>query len=316
MRFEDIIMLELLHKAWQDFSTGKRNKKDVMNYERFFVQDPKRRVIHKATVRDRVVHRLVYNALLPVFHPRWLDCSYSCRPGFGQHRSFIALRESLQKASRNGTRDVWTLKCDVKKFFDSVDHEILLSLLKRRVPDIYWQQVLRKIIKSFSVKEGKGLPIGNLTSQLFANVYLHELDWYVKHQLKQHWYFRYADDILLLCQSRPQAERLLEKIRDFLSHRLCLALHPQKSIFRKSSGGIDWLGRVFLPGYELLRPSTRRRMMRNIEMKAQSDNSVGLRSSLTSYHGLFEGTARRKIDAEFLQTFALTRGNDTMMSVG
>lgn len=331
--FEDIVKMEKIYKAWKDFSTGKRDKKDVQlfeahledelvalqqdlaqrryvhgAYERFIVHDPKRRVIHKATVRDRVVHRLMYNALMPDFHNRWLDCSFSCRPGFGHHKSIEAVRKALKKTTQNWSRECWTLKVDVKRFFDSVDHAVLYSLLKRRVNDSGLCELLRQIIGSFSTDYGRGLPIGNLTSQLFANVYLHELDWHVKHAWKCRWYSRYADDMLFLCGSKEEAIARLDVVSRFLETRLRLALHPNKIILRKSSWGIDWLGHVILPGHEVLRPSTRRRMMRKVA-SMQGQEHGGIRASLASYNGLLQGTARRAIDEELLQLAALDRAS-------
>ncbi len=330
MRFEEAITIENIYDAWIDFSAGKQKKEDVMVFEsnlenelvsiandlqtgrythspysRFVVHDPKRRIVHKATVRDRVVHRILYNSLMPVFHPRWLNCSFSCRPGFGQHRSVEAVRMGLRQATRNRTRECFTLKVDVKRYFDSMDHGILLSLLSRRVTDDRWMHLLDTIIGSFCVDQGTGVPIGNLTSQLFANVYLHELDWFVKHELRHHWYYRYADDMLFLCETKDEIKRVLTAIGTFLSSRLSVHLHPNKTIIRKNSWGVDWLGRVLLPGHEVLRPSTQRRMLRRVDECAVKDDSHRLFASLASFNGLLNGTARRKLDERLLQTMAL-----------
>jgi len=159
----------------------------------------------------------------------------------------------------------------------------------------------KKDVQSFSVSDDTGLPIGNLTSQLFANVYMHELDRYVKHSLKQRWYVRYADDFLMLNDSTDELTTTLKDIEFFLRQNLKLHLHPKKIILRKSTWGIDWLGRVLLPGYEVLRPSTRRRMFRRLTNK-----------TVQSYHGLLQGTARHSIDSNILQTLAMIRENDTI----
>ncbi len=333
MRFEKMLTLGQLYQAWKDFSAGKEKKTDIMRfainvedellsllydlqsgeyrhaaYERFVVHDPRRRVIHKASVRDRVVHRLVYNELLPELHARWLDCSFSCRPGFGQRRSIAAAQKGLRQATQNWSRECWVLKLDVKKFFDSVDHDVLRKLLFRHVADPSIQWLLTVIIESFSTCAGKGLSIGNLTSQLFANVYLHELDWFAKHGLKQRWYYRYADDILFLCDSHEEADGILDHVRLFLLDRLCLTLHPGKIHQRKSTWGIDWLGRVLLPGYAVLRPTTRRRIIKRVERSVLLDDIDGVRRSVASYNGLLIGTARRALDQKLLQDIALLRG--------
>ncbi len=319
MRFEDIVTLRSVYKAWQDFSKGKMHKQDVQffyanledelisilrdlltdqyihgPYARFIVHDPKRRIIHKATVRDRVIHRLVYNKLLPIFHSRLLDCSFSCRPSFGQHRSIEAVRRAIRQVTQNGSRECWILKIDVRKFFDSVDHNILFDLLCRSVTDKRLLALLQMIIQSFAVTDRVGLPIGNLTSQLFANVYLHELGRCMKHTQKQRWYFRYADDMLLLSKSGEQLVHQLVQMDGFLQQALKLRLHPKKIFLRKSTWGFDWLGRVMLPGHEVLRPSTRRRMMKKVHT----------RETLASYNGLLKGAARHELDKKLLQSFA------------
>lgn len=331
VNFEDIVSLEMIYQAWVDFSTGKRDKKDVQQfeahledelvalqqdlvsghfvhnkYERFIMHEPKRRTIHKATVRDRVVHRLLYNALLPDFHKRWLSCSFSCRPGFGQHRSINAVQKSLRRATQNWSHECWTLKVDVKRFFDTVDHEILFTLLEQRISDHGMRAILHQVIDSFYTTHGRGLPIGNLTSQLFANVYLHEIDWHVKQIWKHKQYFRYADDMLFLCESKTEAFTLLNDVKIFLETNLRLTLHPDKITIRKSSWGIDWLGRVLLPGHDVLRPSTRRRMIRKV-IAMQGSNHGDIRASLASYNGLLKGVARYSIDKELLQIYALDR---------
>ncbi|MBI5369575.1 group II intron reverse transcriptase domain-containing protein [Candidatus Uhrbacteria bacterium] len=318
MCFEDIIKIENVYQAWLDFSKGKMKKQDVQffaanledelisiwrdlstgsyvheSYSRFIVHDPKRRVIHKAAVRDRIVHRLVYNTLFPAFHCRWLDCSFSCRPGLGQHRSIHAVHRALRQATKNWSRECWVLKCDVQKFFDSVDHTILFSLLSRNVYDCRLSALLKVIIESYSTQAGRGLPIGNLTSQLFANVYLHELDRHIKHDLKLRHYVRYADDFLAICQTKKDATDLIVPIASCLENKLKLRLHPKKIIIRKTSWGIDWLGHVLFSDHQVLRPSTRQRMMRHIHSH----------DTLASYNGLLIGTARRELDKRLLQSF-------------
>ena len=171
-------------------------------YHQFIIADPKPRLIHKATVRDRVVHRAVYRALYWHFHPRFIHDSYSCRLGRGTHKALDRFRSLAYQASQNHTKTLWVLKCDIKKFFTSIDQTILLNLLQTHVTDPDSMNLIREIISSFhSTKPNVGLPLGNLTSQLFANVYLDELDQFIKHDLKQKFYVCYADDFLVLSLS-------------------------------------------------------------------------------------------------------------------
>src|SRR3989344_5132590 len=209
-QYSNIISLENLLGAWQEFRRGKRGRQDVQEFERnlmanlislhqdlvaktyhhsayhaFKISDPKPRQIHKATVRDRIVHRVIYRILYPYFHQKFIYDSYSCRNGKGTHRAVKRFASGSIKLMRNNTKVVWVLKCDIKNFFASIDQEIMLNLLRKRIPDenIIW--LIEKVVRSFhSTKLGIGLPLGNLTSQLFANIYLNELDQFMKHRIK------------------------------------------------------------------------------------------------------------------------------------
>ena len=331
MSWEELISLENIHRAWKNFFVGKQHKRDVVffahniefelyslhnelrqgiyhhgGYERFKVYDPKERTIHKATVRDRVVHRMLYNYLLPIFNPRWLDCSFSCRPGFGQRRSIFTVERALFKISRNYTKIAWAVKCDIRRFFDSIDHEILYRLLCRSVADTNVRALLWKIICSFSTEGNRGIPIGNLTSQIFANTYLHGLDAFVKHQLKQPFYFRYADDFICLVDNKFAAEQFVNETRNWLARALSLELHPRKIVIRSTEWGIDWLGVVLFPGYRVLRPTTRRRIINNIQSAVRDGEDIEtLQGTLASYAGLLQPVARKKIDENINQIVGL-----------
>jgi hypothetical protein len=176
------------------------------------------------------------------------------------------------------------LKCDIKKFFASVDYTILLSLLKKKIKDndIIW--LLRQIIYSFHSDRGKdkGMPLGNLTSQVFANIYLNELDQFVKHKLKAKYYIRYADDFLILSSYKDTLQRSLVAVAEFIKHDLKLDLHPRKIILRNLNWGIDFLGYVVLPHYILPRTKTKKRMFKKLKEKIGSAN---FNQSLQSYLG-------------------------------
>lgn len=332
MKWEDVISVENLYRAWCDFSRGKRMKFDVQifeasleqelcalhhelstgiyhhsGYTQFRIRDPKERIIHKAAVRDRVVHRLVYNELLPLFNARWLDCSFSCRPGFGQHTSIRFVRRMILHASKNYQVPCYAVKLDIRKFFEHIDHALLFQLAFRMIPESCLQQLLQTIVGSFCVTSGSGLPIGNLTSQIFANVYLHELDRFVKHKLKKKFYARYADDFVCCVNSHIEAEKYIDAVSAFLHDRLQLSVHPRKIIVRPVKQGIDWLGVVLLEGYSVLRPSTRRRMMRHVSgMVGRTYTSPEtIRSVAASYNGLLTGVACKQIDSALRQRIAL-----------
>ena len=260
-------------------------------YEPFTIFDPKKRQIHKATVKDRVVHQALVNIVEPFFDSRFIDDSYSCRIGKGTHAAVERLRHFLAQASRNNTRTVYALKCDVQRFFASVDHRVLLSLLRRRILDEPTMRLLENIIGSFSMGEHRGIPLGNLTSQLFANIYLNELDRYVKMTLREKRYLRYCDDFIILGEDRLALLNTAETINEFLNRELSLRLHPKKLFVRTWNQGIDFLGYVILPQATLVRTKTAKRMLR----KVSEDN-------LTSYMGVCSHA-----DAHELERIILTK---------
>src|SRR3989339_318836 len=205
--YPKLITKKNIFRGWKEFLVGKKKKKDVIifqsnleenlsnlytslkqktyrpgGYTGFYVRDPKIRLIHKATVSDRVVHHIVSIVLEIIYEQTFYAHSYSCRKNKGTHRGVIALQKMALKASRNNTRTCWALKCDVKKFFASVNQQILFEILNRRIKDKDFLDLLHKIINSFysdradDLSNKKGIPIGNLTSQLFSNIYLDDLD--------------------------------------------------------------------------------------------------------------------------------------------
>lgn len=298
--FRRISATENLFAAWRMFSRGKHGKKDVAAYERyleenvftlqeelttgryrhgayqaFVVRDPKERSIHKAGVRDRLLHQAVCRIIEPLFERSFIFDSFSCRLGKGTHAASRRLRRFLRSASQNNTRTVWVLKCDVRRFFDSVDHEILFALLRKKIRCRQTLRLLRHIIGSFAKSPGKGLPLGSLTSQLFANIYLHELDRFVKHSLRRTWYLRYCDDFVVLDRSRQHLLAVVPQIQSFLKTRLRLDIHPRKINVRSWNQGIDFVGYVHLPRCTVLRTKTERRMLRKLNGK-----------NLSSYLGL------------------------------
>lgn len=171
-----------------------------------------------------------------------------------------------RKVSKNYKSPCFALKLDVKKFFENVDHQILLDLIRKKIQDDDLLWLIENILKSFT-KE-KGIPIGNLTSQIFANIYLNELDQYIKHTLKLKYYLRYCDDFVILSQDRVYLEALIPQIELFLRKRLTLSLHEQKSIIRKYNQGIDFLGYIVLTHDVILpRTKTRRRLFAKLQQK-------------------------------------------------
>jgi RNA-directed DNA polymerase len=260
-------------------------------YSGFYITDPKLRHIHKASVRDRVLHHAIFRVLYPMFEIGFIHDSYACRIDRGSHRAVRRLATFAREVSYNYRQNVFALKCDVKKFFDTIDHEILTNLLAKKIddPDCMW--LLGRLIGSFETTSGKGIPIGNVTSQLFSNVYLNELDQFIKHNLRIKHYIRYCDDFITLHRDSYYLESLIPKFEVFLKYELNLSLHPRKISIRKLHQGVDFLGYVARPNHSVLRTRTKKRMFRKLE-KAQDRLNAGeiskerFNQSFQSYLGL------------------------------
>ncbi|MEK7186912.1 MAG: reverse transcriptase/maturase family protein [Patescibacteria group bacterium] len=277
-------------------------------YQAFNISDPKPRNIHKASVGDRLLHHAVYRVLYPYFDKRFIHDSYSCRLNKGTHKAINQFRNYARKVSRNNTKQCWILKCDIKKFFASIDHQILRYIVVEHLDrDTQW--LLNEIVGSFHTnrphpvssshpsprlsqfggqayqgggKGGevyKGLPLGNLTSQLLVNIYMNEFDQFIKHKLKVKHYIRYTDDFVIFHQNKLHLQSLIPQIQEYLETNLKLTLHPNKVFLKTLSSGIDFLGWVHFPNHRVLRTSTKRRMMKNLK-----DNSS--KETKTSYLGL------------------------------
>lgn len=290
--YEEIKSPENLLAAWEEFVKNKKKRTDVSvfaqtllynvfslhqdlsnftyqhaSYEEFRISDPKPRIIHKATVRDRLLHHAVYRVLYPLFDRTFVFDSYSCRKNKGTHKAFKRLEYFSRKISRNYTQPCYALKFDIKKFFDNIDHQVLLGLLTARIEDRKLLKLLENIIRSFQTFPGKGMPLGNLTSQLFANIYLDPVDKFIKHRFKIKYYLRYADDFLLVGDNSEELLNHFFAIKQFLKTELKLNVHPDKIYLRKLRWGIDFVGYVVLPYYSVLRTKTKRRMLKRINQK-------------------------------------------------
>lgn len=261
-------------------------------YQAFKINDPKPRDIHKASVRDRLLHHAIYRILYPYFDTKFIFDSYSCRHDKGTHRALDRLHEFAGKVSKNHTRTVWVLKCDIRKFFASIDHAVLFDILRRHIDDgdIIW--LLQEVVGSFETdgRSHVGLPLGNLTSQLLVNVYMNVFDQFVKRILKIRHYIRYVDDFVVLHESKDHLEALLPRIRTFLRDQLLLRLHPDKVFIATLASGIDFLGWVHFPHHRGLRTATKRRMLKNLQTRRSSQ-------SVASYHGLLSHGNAHKLAA-------------------
>ena len=250
-------------------------------YEHFIVTDPKRRDIHKASVRDRLVHHAIYRILYHYFDLRFIHDSYSCRNNKGTHRAIEQFQKFYRKVSNNHTRTCYVLKCDIRKFFASIDHTILILILEKHLSNRNILDLLKEVIQSFHINESsKGLPLGNLTSQLLVNIYMNDFDQFIKQTLKEKYYIRYADDFVFLSHDRTYLDHISQSIGVYLVTKLKLRLHPNKVFIATIASGVDFLGWVQFPYHKVLRGVTRLRVMRKLQ------NPDTREASRQSYLGL------------------------------
>lgn len=298
--YKNIISIKNLCDAWTEFICGKKSKKDVAEfslnlsqniyrlhedlrtktyrhgaYEAFSISDPKPRSIHKATVRDRLLHHAIYRVLYQHFDRKFIYDSYSCRHFKGTHRALNRFNDFVLQVSQSNSRTCWVLKCDVRKFFASIDQVTLINIFKRHISDADTIWLIERIVESFqSTGPGKGLPLGNLTSQLLVNVYMNEFDQFVKHVLKEKYYIRYADDFVIMHHNKGVLVEVLQKVHDFLNEQLKLSLHPNKIFLKTAASGVDFLGWVHFPTHRVVRTTTKKRMFKKIEDSGQKPEVI------------------------------------------
>ena len=246
----------------------------------FVVTHPKIREVWAAEFRDRVVHHVIYNAISYRHHRRFIRDNYACIPGRGTHDGLRRMSGFARSITRNWTRPAYFLKADVANFFNSIDRHILINLVERHVPEEWICKLMRQVIlhdprTNFSTRSpsvlfdkvprhksllharsGKGLPIGNLTSQFFANLYMNELDQYLKHVLKAEYYGRYVDDMVLMHEDPAILNGWYERIDEFLQSKLAIHLHPNKKHLNLIDKGIDFTGFIIKPGRVYLRQTS------------------------------------------------------------
>ena len=215
------------------------------DHRQFFVYDPKFRSIAAPPFADRVVHHAICTIIEPLFERRFIYDSYACRVDKGAHRGARRLQTFLRKKHA-----VYALKCDISKFFASIDHAVLCQIIRQTIPDPKLLEILDRIIAGYS----PGIPIGNLTSQLFANVYLDQLDHFIKEELRVKYYLRYMDDFILLGENKTVLTKMLAAIRVFDGQ--VVNAPPAQSAAFPSRLGVDLVGYIVFPDHILLRPKT------------------------------------------------------------
>jgi len=288
--YEEICLMNNLSNAWRNARKGKTQKNYVIKFEQnirenllqlkkelldqtykpeqlvnFILHDPKTRKISKSTFRDRIVHHALVRVIEPIFDKTFIYDSCANRKGKGNLFALKRLKYFMKKVSENGdcldnkfhdTNFIfgYCLKADIKHYFKEVDHDVLLHIIKQKITDdkVIW--LISQILENYSSKKSRvGMPLGNLTSQFFANIYLNELDYFVKHTLREKYYIRYVDDFIILHKSKIQLKIWKLRIDKFLQERLKLDLHPDKSKVIPISKGIDFVGFRNFYHFKLLR---------------------------------------------------------------
>jgi len=289
--FSKIIVFNNIHLAYLKARKNKRYHPDVLaffadlgdnllkiktelemekyvhgKYTEFIVNESKKRKIRAPAFKDRVMHHALCNIIIPIFEKSFIDNSYACRKEKGSHKAIKRLRCFLKNES-----NIYCLQCDISKYFDSINHDTLIKIIKKKIGCRKTINLILKIIDSFNKDAGVGIPIGNLTSQLFANIYLNELDQLVFRELKQKYYIRYMDDFLVL-GSKKELHYLRIKIEQFLTDKLQLKMNPKKVNIFPCNKGIDFLGYIVFKDYVLLRKGTVKRFMK--KMKYRGDKTM------------------------------------------
>ena len=300
--YQTVCSYENLVLAWKKARKGKTLKQYVIDFEKdiknnlallrtelllhayqprplqtFILRDPKTRMISVSDFRDRIIHHAICNIIEPIFDKSFIFDSYANRKGKGTLAAVKRLQVFQRKVSKNKTlvrkfnkRNTirgFFLKGDIKKYFDTINHKILLEIIQRKIKDGEVLFLLQKILFNYKANEkGKGMPLGNLTSQFLANVYLNELDWFVKRELKAEYYIRYVDDFVILHHDKHELQSFKERIEDFLADHLHLKLNHDKSKIEPLARGIQFLGFRNYYHHKLLKKKSTKRIYRKIHL--------------------------------------------------
>ena len=264
------------------------NTYKVSKYNVFIIYEPKKRVIKALPFKDRIIQHALINIIEPIFEKAFIYNSFACRKNKGIYEALIRIRRQIQ----SNKPKKYFLKADVKKYFYSVDQSVLKKIISKRIKDKKVISLVYRLIDSDHSYLGlkKGIPIGNLSSQLFANIYLNELDQFVKHKLKIKHYYRYVDDFLILSNSKKQLNKVIYEIRCFLKNDLKLKLPSKKTNICLTKDGVDFVGYKIYLDYIKLRKSNIKRFIgrtkNNIYLynKCKLDEN-NLESSICSFLG-------------------------------
>lgn len=294
----------------------------------FVITRPKAREVWAAEFRDRIVHHLLYNHIAPRFERAFIADSCACIKGRGTLYAAERLETKVRSITQNWQRPTYYLKCDLANFFVSIDKHILRDLLAARITEPWWMRLTELVLfhdprnnaqihspparmalvpthKSLLNQAAHfGLPIGNLSSQFFANVYLNALDQFVKHQLRCRHYIRYVDDFILLHESPKQLTAWHNAIEEFLPRELNVRLNPAKTIRQPVARGIDFVGQVIKPWRRILR----RRTFREALSRIYTIDAADVFTTANSYFGLARQATHSHTDRTRIANLVRKRG--------
>ncbi|MDR1902836.1 MAG: reverse transcriptase/maturase family protein [Treponema sp.] len=283
-------------------------------YRQFYVYEPKKRLISAPSFRDRIVHHALVRAIEPIFENRFVAETFACRRGKGTH----AAMRHVEKCARSARRkwgSYYVLKCDVSKFFPSVNHNVLMNIIRRNIRDKQVMDLISVIIRSYEStdQDGTGIPIGSLTSQLFANIYLTPLDRRIKNKHREKYYARYMDDFIILSDNKAYLWELLCDIENFLHDDLKLNLNPKTGIF-PGQHGINFCGYRIWPTHIKPRKSTVKRAKRRLRKMARDykkDAAIleHAKASLMSFFGYIRHCSGRQTTRSVLKGMVFKKGN-------
>lgn len=248
-----------LVKLWRELKNETYIPSD---YIEFKVYEPKERIINAPKIRDKIVQFSVHTVLQDVYYSKFINSSYACLEGRGTHRAVNKVQHNIRHCKwKNGGG--WILKMDVAKFFYSINRDILKRIIRKKIKDKKFLMLLDKIIDS-SPEGEKGIPLGNVTSQDFANIYLNEVDQYAKRYLGLKYYVRYMDDIIIVVPTKEEAQDARDKIIKFLDEKLDLKTNNKTKIFPIEQG-VNAYGFKIFTTHKLVRNSTKSAMKRRIK---------------------------------------------------
>ena len=241
-----------------------KGKYNFGGYYEFMVYEPKERLIHAPKYIDKIVQLAIYYQIKDIYKKTYIYDSYACIDGKGTHKCVNRLQQFLKRANWEYGENAYIIKIDIKKFFYSIDRKILKELLPKKIKHKNTLKLLYQIIDSADEISEKGLPLGNTLSQVFANIYLNQLDQYCKRTLKVKYYIRYADDIVAVVPNKQTAKEKKQNMLNYLNEKLNLEHNLKKTKIFKLSQGVNTVGFKIKPHYKLLRNDSKKRIKKKL----------------------------------------------------